>query len=238
VSYAIAILDPADMDQMGRALPQAVQRDTADIADDNIIATVPTPRLLSESLAATNKRRQRARRNGLESADDDSINTDDTQVRPLRNSSNNVQDMLRNQLEVGGKNNVMLAMVNPNSGFDIATQMRAASALHRYVFGDDNNNEITAPMINTGRPPFHPRVERRSINIETPIEDDEDYRNTTQRRGYFNTTDSGTSADDDSWIDDPNYTSANVVINRTRNNNNTSDNEYTTNNSDYHNDDA
>ena len=36
---------------------------------------------------------------------------------------------------------------------------------------------------------------------------------------------SGTSADDDSWIDDPNYTSANVVINRTRNNNNTSDNE-------------
>ena len=152
---------------------------------------------------------KRARRNGLESADDDSINTDDTQVRPLRNSSNNVQDMLEiNWRQVG------------------------------YVFGDDNNNEITAPMINTGRPPFHPRVERRSINIETPIEDDEDYRNTTQRRGYFNTTDSGTPADDDSWIDDPNYTSANVVINRTRNNNNTSDNEYTTNNSDYHNDDA
>ena len=114
--YAIAIMQEGTMDQLGKALPDDLQRDTG----ARQAAAPPSARTYSDTIGAVNRRRQRQRRAIMEQNTPDSTTT--------RPSPINVTSVLNNALQSQSRLTALQFLASNGDA-------RALAALNEIAFG-------------------------------------------------------------------------------------------------------
>jgi hypothetical protein len=146
IAYAMAVLDIAVIDQFGRAMPTAVQRDTGATQSSTVTSTSTMPvisddndenlgkRKLSTSVGAMNRRRQRQRLKDLRSHEgNENIST----ITPSSDKDENVGAILRDFSMTESRDQALKIILNPDFGFDQYHVSQARDTVVALAFGQN-----------------------------------------------------------------------------------------------------